>query len=175
MGRLIYLLLVGLVVSLGCKDEPRPPRVSPVRSDHRSLATAIETYFIDNNSYPAHTNDPDLAIGKLPAGYEVYTFRAAHTGNLQTLTTPIAYITEYWNDYFYPDPDVNYMYYTIGEGWILWCAGPDGDYDLEVSAYDPDIPQPSLHLLTGGGKRGAYSYDPTNGTISNGDVWRVKQ
>ncbi len=30
-------------------------KVARVRSDHRSLATAVESYYVDNNEYPAMT------------------------------------------------------------------------------------------------------------------------
>jgi hypothetical protein len=63
-------------------------------------------------------------------------------------------------------------------GWMLVCPGPDGDYDLadEWDVYNPAVAQPSRHLLGGTNKRGsALTYDPTNGTVSNGDIWRVKQ
>ncbi len=56
-------------------------------------------------------------------------------------------------------------------GWIFFSPGLDGDYDLVPSRdFDAAIAQPSAHLLTCGA-----SYDPTNGTVSNGDIYRVRQ
>jgi hypothetical protein len=52
-----------------------------------------------------------------------------------------------------------------GRGWILWSPGPDGRYDIDAARdYDPRVPiSPSLLEKT---------YDPTNGAVSAGDVWR---
>ena len=117
----------------------------------------------------------------------------APTSALHTLTTPAPYIAAYPRDPFAPVKGTTFLYWCIfpgeppppmtsgtavrGVGWIVVSAGPDGDYDLagEYDAYDPAIAQPSLRLLTGTNKRGsAYTYDPTNGSISDGDVWRIK-
>lgn len=64
-------------------------------------------------------------------------------------------------------------------------TGPDGtmirrlvpDPGIE-SVYRSDIEQPSEALLTGNHDEfgvGAFTYDPTNGTFSPGDIWRVRQ
>ncbi|MBM3334060.1 DUF2092 domain-containing protein [Candidatus Sumerlaeota bacterium] len=114
-----------------------------------------------------------------------------------TLTTPIAYITHCPSDLFTPGERATFVYWSVqpgerdptgkivgkdspvgGAGWILVSPGPDGDYDLpeEWDAYNPAIPQPSSRLLTGSNKKGsAFTYDPTNGVTSDGDIWRVKQ
>ena len=49
------------------------------------------------------------------------------------------------------------------------------------SLYDPNAAQPSITLICGptppwaeAHGTGAFTYDPTNGTTSEGDVWRVK-
>jgi len=92
-----------------------------------------------------------------------------------------------------------------GVGWILWSYGPDVDEfkggtpsDSPYKAYNPTRSQPSSYepppprgirdipggLLAGldvdeGDNNEAnqrqFTYDPTNGTVSGGDVWRVKQ
>lgn len=190
-------------------------KVSRVRSDHRSLATAIETYYIDTNEYPACTTDPDLSFDSQfydTAPSEVgATFMAkTNTGGtetLNTITTPIAYISSIFPDPFADTKGKGFLYYSDGRGWILGSWGPDVDEidggDLlwdEVDAcgepgggtkqdevyytdgadgvetvYKSTVAQPSILLLTGGSSEGSYTYDPTNGTISPGDVWRVKQ
>jgi prepilin-type N-terminal cleavage/methylation domain-containing protein len=82
-----------------------------------------------------------------------------------------------------------------GVGWILWSYGPDVDEykgntpsDSPYLAYDPAQSQPSTFNLTypggliagrsmdsGDGGQDQFTYDPTNGTVSGGDIWRVKQ
>jgi hypothetical protein len=54
---------------------------------------------------------------------------------------------------------------------MILTRGPDGDYDMDpAKMYNGSITQPSRDLLTS-----TATYDPTNGTLSNGDIWRVKQ
>ncbi|MBI3736284.1 hypothetical protein HY256_07195, partial [Candidatus Sumerlaeota bacterium] len=83
-------------------------KVSRVRADLRAMATAVESYFVDHNQYPATTLDQakgiDAAImAKYPSGnWKVPThLRGLKTnppqaGDLFTLTTPISYITKYF-------------------------------------------------------------------------------
>ncbi|PKO16486.1 hypothetical protein CVU37_10935 [candidate division BRC1 bacterium HGW-BRC1-1] len=57
---------------------------------------------------------------------------------------------------------------SASAGWIIWSPGPDEEYDLDWTLYNPDDPQPSPELLT-------FAYDATNGSVSGGDIFRVKQ
>lgn len=192
-------------------------KVSRVRSDHRSLATAIESYYVDNNAYPAgDTSGGATAFGcnKIPGAsnaiLSVPVFRVKQnlTDNLMTLTTPVAYITSIFSDPFADTRGASFMYALGGDGitaaagsaWMVWSFGPDGDE--AQSTVTPDraklsatangtagdtpwrsvggratvsetvysasgtIPSPGLLSIT---------YDPSNGTTSNGDVWRLKQ
>lgn len=183
-------------------------KVARVRSDHRSLATAIESYYVDNNEYPAMTGADATLTSAPTADLQNYrtaptsvgrTFRARQTSQLLTLTTPIAYITSVFPDPFADTKGIGFRYYSDGPGWILGSWGPDADEsvggdlawnvgtltnnpktDLIETVYDNTASsQPSTLLLTGSPSttagRGAFTYDPTNGTISDGDVWRVRQ
>lgn len=128
---------------------------SRVRLDERVLGEALEKYHEDHASYP--------------------TFLSG----LSSLTTPTAYIQSLPSDPYLREmhkPDQHprpYSYYTDPKflGWIVWSAGPDKNYDLTdkniSSLYDPESPQPSNTLLL-------YSYEPSNGTISGGDLFRTK-
>lgn len=115
----------------------------------------------------------------------------------QTLTTPQSYITSYPADPFSPIQGATFVYWSVrpgaadpsgkivgkdsptsGVGWILVSPGPDRKYDIpdDWDVYDPSVAQPSERLLTGTNRKGyAFTYDPTNGTFSHGDFWRVKQ
>lgn len=57
----------------------------------------------------------------------------------------------------------------IGNSWIVYSCGRDGDYDINPPEkyYDPNSDK-LLGLMS-------VTYDPTNGTDSSGDIWRVKQ
>jgi prepilin-type N-terminal cleavage/methylation domain-containing protein len=122
-------------------------KVSRIRSDLRTLATGLEVFHVDNNSYP-----PAPAFGGPALTWKV--------------TTPIAYISNVPPDIFVPnggtappdDPfgiDGIYLHYLndralLGEYWIEFSFGPDKDRENST-----------------------VYYDPTNGTISDGDLYRV--
>jgi type II secretory pathway pseudopilin PulG len=70
-----------------------------------------------------------------------------------------------WNTYPHGDPSLP------DGGWIVWSAGPDGDYDLNPSnikrAYSSTESVPSSLLIR-------HTYDPINGTTSGGDIWKIR-
>lgn len=154
-----------------------PFKVKRVKADMRSMATALESYFVDCSSYPAWVfgNDP-LAVNKASATRSMPSLRLGVNvgGGIApiTLTTPIAYMTRYFADPFVEsstEPQPTFVYYADTNGWILVSPGPDGDYDIDPELdYRSDIPQPSELIVSKG-------YDPTNGLMSNGDIFRVKQ
>ncbi|MCD6385170.1 prepilin-type N-terminal cleavage/methylation domain-containing protein [Candidatus Sumerlaeota bacterium] len=160
-------------------------KVSRTKADMRSLATAIESYAVDNNKYP-----PDIENG-----WPWYITRV--------LSTPIAYITStvlydpfrkhllargstYWGRYRF----VNYRANIEGWGglgpnypgwrpaspspsdpmwqegmlkygaWKLNSAGPD-----KTASYNPPFGFITDEII----------YDPTNGTVSRGDIVRSQR
>jgi len=211
----IVLLIVGvafLFTAVSCRIKGGRGRslISRVKADQRSLATAIEAYYVDNLSYPAcdssePNGDSGWAMNRVPGATKglklLPTFRGKQNKDdeLHTLTTPVAYFTEYFVDPFATTKKAIYAYstpsLTLNEeiqngGWIVWSFGPDrdeidkedgrsGDIELENYGeantrvdplwYNPNEKIPSDILLLKG------TYDPTNGTVSNGDVYRPKQ
>ena len=180
-------------------------KVSRVKADQRSLANGLESYFVDNNDYPefavgdqacngfAGVIPPYGTPGGSGAG-RILTFMVRTTGNddFHTITTPQAYLTSYFADPFADTKGCIFAYYKDQNGWIVASFGPDtdegaeppGDLGFADSAYDIATlynaaeAQPSVTLLTGSGTAApndAFTYDPTNGTVTPGDVYRVKQ
>lgn len=184
-------------------------KVSRVKSDQRSLATALESYYIDNNSYPAQDSSDEQGAsgfgvnainGASSQLLSMPTFRRKRNegDRLHTLTTPVAYISSIFADPFAKTNGASFSYSrpspllgseTEGAGWIVWSYGPDvdetngnsftpsGDIGINDTALPPYVletfynprlntPLPTLVDVT---------YDPTNGTTSQGDVWRAKQ
>jgi prepilin-type N-terminal cleavage/methylation domain-containing protein len=190
-------------------------KVSRAKSDQRSLATAIEAYFVDNNLYPAAAREgsgscvaPNDTVPVNPTGTgnvnkyanpnnsspklaNVFSFASKGLTQMAILTTPIGYITSYPADPFADTKGSTFCYFANPNGWILWSPGPDTDESqgtnlgTNVNAgtnavetlYDVRVSQPSLALQCGigGAQNKAFTYDPTNGTVSPGDVYRVKQ
>ena len=190
-------------------------KVSRVKADQRSVATALESYYVDNNCYPAWAADPtmdksgtikytdpvlqryNVNYGLKAAGGTSNTAAAIRAlaitpglwskTSMMTITTPIAYMSSIPADPFMSTRGAMGGYYTdpASTGWILFSPGPDVDeakgMQLDVTVYyvyQPWIAQPSQTLIGGAdqssAKRGSYTYDPTNGTSSAGDVYRVK-
>jgi prepilin-type N-terminal cleavage/methylation domain-containing protein len=174
-------------------------KVSRVKADQRSLATGIEAYYVDNNDFPEYAiGDAGASPGITPAGSatgggatQILTFRVrAGTGDLfHTLTTPQAYLTSYFADPFADTKGCIFAYYKDTNGWIVASFGPDTDENDDTvgdigfaspyavsTIYNSTEAQPSVALMVGNGASGeACTYDPTNGTVSPGDVYRVKQ
>jgi prepilin-type N-terminal cleavage/methylation domain-containing protein len=186
-------------------------KVSRCKADMRSFATGIESYYVDNNTYPLAASGLG---GSAPTGVSrdatgagninqylvtngttntplknLYTFAARGTQNVAIITTPIAYLTTFFPDPFMDAKGATFAYYTDTNGWIMWTPGPDGDQATVTelgqqnppnveTVYVSTVSQPSTVLVAGasaGANSPSYTYDPTNGTVSPGDVWRVKQ
>jgi prepilin-type N-terminal cleavage/methylation domain-containing protein len=204
-------------------------KVSRVRADLRTLALGLEVYRVDTNEYPEGTDnpnkyDPRIAdlLGPLAPGFYAIATRdglAKTAGrDFATLTTPIAYCTQFYTDPFIGDGKgfLTYCYRPAKDranGWILTSFGPDADMRdaiggrLGVGTSNPnplgtfsDSGNPArlgdineravIHYYerTSAAIRGGVdalggllpaledlAYDPTNGTDSDGDLYRIKQ
>jgi prepilin-type N-terminal cleavage/methylation domain-containing protein len=150
-------------------------KVSRTEADMRSLATAIEAYRVDNNNYPLPTF-ANSTNGDTDSTFEIDNAQqgvVSMWGN-KNITTPIAYITTLPHDGFSPDASHWFGYCTINESqWILTSLGPNltrpeerwkgwqgGDIEEVRALEEWDYP---LYL---------HVYDPTNGTVSAGDIYR---
>lgn len=152
---LIELLIVVAIIAIlavialpNFLDAQVRSRVARVESDMRSLALGLEAYHLDYNDYPLSANPPSWQP-------PTQTWR---------LTTPVAYLTAVPHDPFVNRPAAmllggpfglfgDYIHYVdqgvLDQYWLLFSYGPDGDMEFQ-----------QLH------------YDPTNGTLSDGDIYR---
>jgi prepilin-type N-terminal cleavage/methylation domain-containing protein len=151
---LIELLIVVAIIAIlamialpNFLDAQVRSKVARVKTDMRSVAVALEAYHVDFNDYPASANPP---------AWQPPT-------RTWLLTTPVAYITAIPRDVFvYRLPTMllggpfgvfgEYIHYVdqaaLDQYWLLFSYGPDGDMEFS-----------ELH------------YDPTNGTVSDGDIY----
>ncbi len=148
-------------------------KVSRVKADIRTITTGVEAYHVDENAYPPH---------RTAAGVEV-----PYPDRYVFLTTPISYLTSI------PAKDPFYRHDIGGQGgsgeWISWTnfssyedthalyaakdthrymlrsRGPDGENE----------PNSVRNDFMADGIEGGPSmiYDPTNGTVSRGDIVRT--
>lgn len=160
-------------------------KVSRVKADVRSLSNALESYRVDANGYPPMGDrHPQQRWAPLPAE------PIFHSRITSYLTTPIAYISSLFQDPFmllqtaqltYPYIYQRYTYYnydqfiacyptsvwykqcrdSLAGAWLIYSWGPDRAGNWAGS--------PPL------GEDGVYTnYDPTNGTVSIGNIIRTQ-
>ena len=185
-------------------------KVSRVRADQRSVATALESYYVDENHYPPELAMPGATGFTTPAIGPHCSWNAAHpVGSvpcepaqvtLVRLTTPIAYMStvEAMHDpfiteesAFFAAPDdkipyesffyLNYEDFTairadpnppalLFTAWTLISLGPDAaDDGTAWAVYMVAKGDQTLDQVIAVNP----PYDPTNGTVSRGDILRV--
>lgn len=166
-------------------------KVSRVKSDMRTVATALEAYFVDFNRY---VNDSDNTLGK------------NGEGGLALLTTPVAYITTLATDPFQAqvanaNVDPAAINFELGSGsdnggwrgrfgnygsqgvpvvqsWLLISVGTDINpkNTMDDTLNNDEWPwgiNATLTTYNAGSSCNLVTYDPTNGTISDGDIYRA--
>ncbi len=170
-------------------------RVSRTKADMRSIATAIESYYVDHLRYPT--------IGIYPQPFSMPSGPNPTHGDVcirtnAGLTSPIAYISSIPSDPFGPvQPDDLFTFgqtATIADGyyysnkdwfncrnfpwvmyqdmeesvpaeWVLMSKGPDKFFARPVELDGPGV--------AGVDRAHRFPYDPTNGTISVGNIIRT--
>lgn len=168
------LIVVGIISILAAIATPNfleaqiRAKASRAKADMRTVATAMETYHVDNNHYPD-------------------TYVLARWERFFCLTTPVAYMTTVPKDPFRDenrnegDPldwGPRYGCYKLGATpligptrFAISSDGPDRDEDsVPIKAY----PGFSKELMTGQVTdfESFMWYDATNGTVSSGDIFR---
>lgn len=155
-------------------------KVSRCQADMRSFATGIEAYRVDFNDYPVYGRITPTDVVEYPARANNLNDKMCFCSS--AITTPVAYITS-----FFPDPfavefayvkeiSKNLEYLNMKQHlanipggpsesmvalfnqtgyWRTVAAGPDKDRGLDIK----------LNIV----------YDPSNGTVSNGDIVRTQK
>jgi hypothetical protein len=148
----------------------------------RSIATALEAYRVDTNKYPV------VGTPGLPNFTDLLV---PFSRRLSGVTTPIAYISS-----LPADPFANGKKPEVGFGFIdtSFVYAPGNLYFGDLGSYDNETFRHSVFSLASRGPDqivffGNYcmahpiavagnrvqigAYDPTNGTVSAGDVFRL--
>lgn len=138
-------------------------KVSRAKADMRTIATAMESYRTDYNRYPLHRLPTNALILPVVQRFAV-------------LSTPIAYLSNIPNDPFFVGradlatwgtPTYDYWSYNPafaygpkrGTYWLVESRGPDRVKSLATAT----APNGAVWDY-------AIPYDPTNGTMSAGDL-----
>lgn len=174
---LIVIAIIAILASIAVPNflmAQARAKVSRCLADQRSVAVALESYAVDsNNRYAEYGNPRDFA---LVAG-EPIVFLPVR------ITTPVSYITALPPDafpgkrtgltgtepttYFYMhDYEVTYLGKAQPQGHVQdhyrSLSGATLPVKYTVWSFGPDLDD----------DHGIVLYDPTNGTISSGDVMK---
>ncbi len=171
-------------------------KVARVQSEERTIATALESYYVDNTMYPWYV---DLHTGAGPNPNNLPQNNWTWLGMPLSLSTPVAYISSalLWdpfpefsgnskmqNTYRYMDNNIAVYLFDSGGDW-LWLGPTQQDARQFIGhwayPYYESMPYPYPYtakqwmVVSNGPDRQFQdwkAYDPTNGTISNGDIER---
>jgi general secretion pathway protein G len=176
---LIVVAIIGILAAIAIPNfllAQTRSKLAKAKAEMRTLGTGLEAYHIDNNHYPWFN---DAAYG-FPPRYNEISYR------LIPLTTPVDYMASVsFKDHFLTGDDSGY-----GDGVPRWhynyrnheywsSATYPGSVDLKgthvwvLNCIGPDH-APNQGLLAELTARKITDktvfYDPTNGTLSSGDV-----
>lgn len=157
---LVVVAIIGLLASIAIPNfllAQIRARVARVKADLRVLGNTLEQYRVDYPGYPE----------SIFAQVDENKVRLGIFASLPTLTTPVSYLTALPQDPFLGG---NYQYFSVkidpgGQSpfqqhygdWVLFSIGPDRDINFNPFA------------------GGLVEYDPTNGTVSKGDIIRSQR
>jgi prepilin-type N-terminal cleavage/methylation domain-containing protein len=170
-------------------------KVSRVKAEFRSIATAIEAYATDHSRMPREVN---TLSDSAPIGYAQddidYAWVLALPQNSlgvngilwRGLTTPVTYITtvEFLDPFMTvsgaePYDSTHFTYHDLKTRGETWYPYPGNTFWLPAYAYygswrlgsvGPD--KTYAHGFT---RSAQLVYDPTNGTVSLGNIWRSQR
>jgi prepilin-type N-terminal cleavage/methylation domain-containing protein len=176
---LIVVAIIGILAAIAIPNflmAQVRAKVARVQADHQAIGVGLELYRVDRNAYP-----PEYFWSMMPP-----------IAALSRLTTPIEYINNVFKDPFQEwgkrggvsigDWGGSYWYiekesyespgqcpgcwpFVVSEQqdvhslWIVTSTGPDGLWNMD----DSTDPAGVDNIL----------YDPTNGTVSRGDIGRA--
>jgi len=151
-------------------------KVARTQEEMRTLSTALESYYVDNNYYPFDSRnegpddgDDDFTFWNFDPNIDLNM----PEGTIWCLTTPVSYITKYPTDLFYKTGRDKYFQYAANRSnWLLASCGPDNDSEDRGDLKERNIIPDNENFFSWA--IDTIKYDPTNGTISNGDVIRIK-
>ncbi len=185
----IISILAGIAVPNFLEAQTRA-KVARIKAEMRMLVTGLEIFRVDHPDYPPRTPEP------LTSGNDAFwPYFPALAKDWGSITTPIAYLTtipediltksktnpRYRIDYYGPTMCSRYLARAWGLGtrnavndgeWLLLSVGPDGY--IGVKSYEGGTTEgyyPHQGLLNY--EDAPYMvYDPTNGTLSPGNILR---
>lgn len=180
---LIVVAIIGILAAIAIPNFLQAQvraKVARSLADEQSIDLALNQYNVDHTGFP-----PTCASAPLP---DFCPYYYPLIERIRRLTTPVEYLTSYPRDAFgYEVPGFNlemyYLYYDTrdSEGWIRtrflpesgWTEGVPRVGQWSVQGFGPDNQLETILVFWMGATPTLfYPYDPTNGTISRGDIYR---
>ncbi|MFH1744117.1 MAG: prepilin-type N-terminal cleavage/methylation domain-containing protein [bacterium] len=168
---LIVVAIIGILAAIAVPNFMNArirAQVARTEAELRSLATAFESYRLDNNMYPP-----------TPSTSVMVRFQRQ-----VKLTTPIAYLSSVLLDPMYKDPD-----YDIPEARAYPFWDPESTDNFKTNQrYFAELPAEEarrgrwtvlgaapdkIYLVKSNSSSLVIHYDPSNGVISDGDIVRM--
>ena len=165
-------------------------KVSRLYADYRTCGMALEAYHVDHGTYinPWFNGREEAPMPEpnWTGGWLVLDGGGGKSGVGWQLTTPVAYITSIPDDPFWIDHGIKHygvpMHHAGPLYWgvlrannLTWFPPPhtihSSLHKYFLESCGPDLAQ---HGFSPAGPGPYYIYDPTNGTVSTGDIWYIQ-
>lgn len=153
-------------------------KTARARADMRTVVTALEAYRVDYNNYPTcHYSDVSGAMLEFHIGGTVPGFGVPDPNwrGANPITTPVAHITSMPEDPFaghrFGAPPEVRQYLYVNWPYAVQCVTSEPQHTIFTYAA---MRYGSYRLHSrgpdGDGPDSGTPYDPTNGTVSSGDI-----
>jgi len=170
---LIVVAIIGILAAIAVPNFLNAQiraKIARVQSDHKSISTALESYMLDKNSYPGDHDLDEYMNGQ---------------SGLFRLTTPVAYMSSLPSDPFV-EKKLASMIAALGSA-NAYAANGRPDYEMgsgadnqgqykkqaySLMSYGPDLDDDNSSHDGFPFGTDADRYDPTNGTKSDGNMFR---
>ncbi|MBN1900601.1 prepilin-type N-terminal cleavage/methylation domain-containing protein [Candidatus Sumerlaeota bacterium] len=158
-------------------------KVARVKGEFRNISVAIEAYATDHNRTPRQVHTGWYPIDQITYA-EWYVRDGSVAGILwEGLTTPIAYMTRV--NYIDPFQDMDVakrfdeQHYTFQDIKAYWEKNPGSSFwPVALEFYGTwrlGSVGPDKRFGHGFTNSAQLIYDPTNGTVSLGNIWRTQR
>lgn len=165
---LIVVAIIGILAAIAIPnflEAQTRAKVARVQAEFKTCTTAIECYHVDHNAYPSYGGEDTLIGVPDDAGPHFLPYK---------LTTPVAYLSSLFDEIFpgsnTPPPvphDHAFHYFNKTQSPTFFQAreialfGSETAHRYYFASNGPDC------FCDGAGMK---IYDPTNGTVSQGDL-----
>lgn len=175
---LIVVAIIAILASIAVPnflEAQTRSKVARNKADMRTVVTGLEAYAVDHNHYPYPSNP--MGVPETVPGATLWF----ETKVPNSLTTPISYLTQRFPDPYHPadaiaageDPVYHLMSRQYASfrneenqynAYLVDVTAPPDQTKYVLLGHGPDIDH------DGPGTSSPRIYDPSNGTVSNGDI-----